>query len=229
MVKLGLALEVFRSSPKRWCARRDRGRWSARPGKEFSASAPARAQSPGAGACRRKMCPPGPLQKRVRSTASSSSRISSVRSLGGDAVELGVDGKIFLGGQFGVGSERLRNHADGIAHAVRVLANVVAGHLRRTVGGRRQRGQHADQSGLAGAIGPQQAEEFSLLHVEADVVDGARNRRSAWSARLTSIAFVSASGMIRNGTSDARRAAEAEARRRSCPRTGAALRWEWPL
>ncbi len=72
-----------------------------------------------------------------------------------DAVELGVDLQIFFSGQFGVGGERLGNHSDGIAHAVRVLVNVVAGDFRPTVGGRRQRGQHADESGLAGAIGPQ--------------------------------------------------------------------------
>src|SRR5580704_15233897 len=47
-----------------------------------------------------------------------------------NAVELGVNHNVFLGGQFGIGRKGLRNHADGITNAVGILAYVEAGDAR---------------------------------------------------------------------------------------------------
>ena len=114
-----LLLELLESSPRRWCARPDRGPWSARRERESSANAPARARFPAAAACRRKTCPPAICRSASDPRLPADSRISSARSSGGHAVKLGVNQQIFLGGQLRIGRQRLRNHADGIAHAVR--------------------------------------------------------------------------------------------------------------
>ena len=45
-------------------------------------------------------------------------------------------------------------------------------HLRLARSGLEQAAQHLEGSGFAGAIGPKQAEDFTLLHFEADVVGG---------------------------------------------------------
>ena len=83
---------------------------------------------------KRRRMPPEKVPTRAfencpRSTASSSSRISVGAFFGRDAVNLGVDLQVFLGGQFGIGGERLGNHPDGVPHAFRILAHVVSGNL----------------------------------------------------------------------------------------------------
>ncbi len=108
----------------------------------------------------------------ARSTDSSSSSISASRCFGRHAVELRVNQHIFVRGQLRIGRERLRDHAEDVAHAVGIGANVVPGDARRARSRRRERGHHADQRGLARAVGPEQAEDFSLGDAEADVVHG---------------------------------------------------------
>ena len=87
------------------------------------------------------------------------------------AVQLRVNQHIFRGSELRVGSQRLRNHAHRVTHSIFVCDDVVARDSRSSGSWRRQRGHHANQSRLARAIWPEQAKNFALCDVEADVVD----------------------------------------------------------
>ena len=88
----------------------------------------------------------------------------------GDAVEPGVNANILGAGELGVAGHVLRNHSNRGAHRVGVANDIVPGHDRRAAGGRHQRGQHADERALAGAVGSEQAEDLAALDLEADVI-----------------------------------------------------------
>jgi hypothetical protein len=64
----------------------------------------------------------------------------------------------------------LRDHANGAAGGVRILADVVAGDFRIAAGDRNERRHHADQRGFSGAVRAQQSENFFFLHAERNVV-----------------------------------------------------------
>ena len=89
----------------------------------------------------------------------------------GDAVQAGVNAQILGAGEFGVAGHVLRNDADGGAHRIGVVNDIVPGHNGRAAGGRHQRRQHADERALARAVGSQKAEDLAARHVETDVVD----------------------------------------------------------
>jgi hypothetical protein len=81
------------------------------------------------------------------------------------AVELREDDQVLFDAQLGVARHRLRDHADGAAHAVGLLGDVESADAGHAAGRRQQRRQHADQRRLAGAVRSEQAEDFALLHV----------------------------------------------------------------
>src|SRR6202043_1930431 len=89
-----------------------------------------------------------------------------------NSVELGVDQHVFAGGEFGIGCEGLRDNAEDVANAVRILDDVVAADASRAGGGRRERRHHANESGLPGAVRPEKSEDFSVRDGETDVADG---------------------------------------------------------
>ncbi len=100
------------------------------------------------------------------------------------------------------------------------LLDIVPSDPRVSFRGRRQRRQHANQRGLARAVRPQQAEDFSFLHGEADVVHGdeiAEALREAFHFDGIRAAFALS---FRNARSGARGEAPAGAHRLSCPQTG---------
>ncbi len=76
----------------------------------------------------------------------------------------------FARSQVRVGGERLRNHADGVADAVRIRYHVVPADHGHARGGRRQRRHHADQRRFPRAVGSQQAEDFARMDREAHFV-----------------------------------------------------------
>ena len=80
--------------------------------------------------------------------------------IGRNAIELGVNQHVFAGGQFGIGRKGLGNHAENVANAVGVFDDVVPADARGAGSGRRERGHHANQRGLAGAIRSEQPEDF---------------------------------------------------------------------
>ena len=88
------------------------------------------------------------------------------------AVKLGVDRQVFLQGQILVAGERLRNDADRLPHVIRVLAHVVPSHNGFARGDGDERGHHADECALAGAVRSQQTEDLALANAEVHVLDG---------------------------------------------------------
>ena len=68
----------------------------------------------------------------------------------------------------------LARHRDGRAHLIGARRQVVAHDARRTLVRVQQRGQHAHQRGLAGAVGTEDGEDHAARHVEVDAVDGAK-------------------------------------------------------
>ena len=88
------------------------------------------------------------------------------------AVELGENQYILPGAQVEIGRHRLGNHPNRLAHFAREAPHVEAVDPRRARGGHEQRGQHADQRRLAGAVRPEQPENLPVLDLESDAVDG---------------------------------------------------------
>ena len=67
----------------------------------------------------------------------------------------------------------LEGHPDRAADIVGLADHVVAGYERRAGGGAEEGGEDADQGGLAGAVGAEEAVDLSGVDLEVEVVDGA--------------------------------------------------------
>ena len=109
--------------------------------------------------------------------ASSSSAVEHVAGaaagVGGvGAVQAGLEDQLDATGHARVAAAALADVADALADPVRLAAQVAAGDGGLAAGGRQQRGQHAQGGGLAGAVGPQEAEDFAGLDVQVDAGDG---------------------------------------------------------
>ena len=89
----------------------------------------------------------------------------------GDAVELGVDAEVLFDGEVGVAGQGLGNDADHAAHRVGLFGHIVSGDDGLAGGERDERGHHADEGALAGAVGAEKAEDFALGNRKADVLD----------------------------------------------------------
>ena len=99
-------------------------------------------------------------------------RVDGARLRGAvQAVDAGEEAQVLPHRQFGIEREALRHVADPRARRGGCVQQVQAGDLGAAAGGRQQAAQHAEGGGLAGAVRPQQAEDFAALHGEADVVD----------------------------------------------------------
>ncbi len=90
-----------------------------------------------------------------------------------EAVELREDRHVLPGREVQVRGHRLRDHADRLAHAVRVAHDVEAVHARMPGARHHERREHPDQRRLARAVRAEQAEHLAVLHVEVHLVDGA--------------------------------------------------------
>ena len=106
------------------------------------------------------------------STDSSSSGIRRRPLVARHAVQLGVDQQVLLDAQLEVARHRLRNDADRAPHVIRLLDDVEAADERGAGRRRKQRDEHPDQRGFAGAVRTEQPEDLALLDGEADAVDG---------------------------------------------------------
>lgn len=71
----------------------------------------------------------------------------------------------------GVEGDFLRHDPEVARGAPRVLGAVDPAHDDAARGRFGKTGQRRDESGLSGAVGAQQAEEFALLHVERDALE----------------------------------------------------------
>ena len=89
-----------------------------------------------------------------------------------DAVELGMQLEVLLGGQVAVERRVLEDEADVAADVVALAHHVVAGDLRAPARRLGERAEHVDRGGLAGAVRTQESEHLAGLDGERDAADG---------------------------------------------------------
>ena len=92
--------------------------------------------------------------------------------LGVDAVELGVQAEVLLGGEVAVERRVLEHEADVPADGVALADDVEAAHAGGTGRGPGERAQHVDRRALAGAVGAEEAEDLAASDGERDTADG---------------------------------------------------------
>src|SRR5580704_3269094 len=92
-------------------------------------------------------------------------------ALGGHVVKLGVNVEVLVDGEVEVAGKSLGNYADAATGAVGIFGDIVSGNDGAAGGDRQQSGHHADERRFAGAVGAEQAEDFSVGDVERDVVN----------------------------------------------------------
>ena len=90
----------------------------------------------------------------------------------GHAVELGEDGHVFFGGEVKVGSHGLGDDADDFADVVGMACDVDAVDGGLTGGDGDEGGEHADEGGFSGAVGAEESEDFAVVDVEGEGIDG---------------------------------------------------------
>jgi hypothetical protein len=88
------------------------------------------------------------------------------------AVGAGEEGQVLADREVGIEREALRHVADALAQALGLGGDVDPGHPGASLRGRREPAQHADQGGLAGAVGPEQAEDLAPPDGQRDLIDG---------------------------------------------------------
>ena len=87
------------------------------------------------------------------------------------AVDASVELHIFQHGEVLVEGELLTHVADVALDVFALCHDVAPGHAARARGGTAQSAEDAYGSGLAGAIGSEEAEDLALCHIERYVVD----------------------------------------------------------
>ena len=87
----------------------------------------------------------------------------------GHAMASGIELEVLLSGQPVVDAEEVGHVADQRPHRCRVLADRDAADRGPTSIRRCQGGEDADGGGLAGSVGPDEAEDLALGHAEADI------------------------------------------------------------
>ena len=90
----------------------------------------------------------------------------------GEIVEPAIDVDVLPPGEVEVGGQRLRNHADRLAHASGLTRDVEAGDESLARGRHDQRRQHPAERGLARAVGSEQAEKLATPNFETHMIDG---------------------------------------------------------
>jgi hypothetical protein len=103
---------------------------------------------------------------------SSTSSMRRSASAPRQAVQVGVEAQVLLGGELLVEGLLLEDQADATTHLVALLHDVVAGHPGAAAGGVANGAQHLDRGGLPGAVGPQEAVGLAGLDAEIDALDG---------------------------------------------------------
>jgi hypothetical protein len=89
-----------------------------------------------------------------------------------DAVELGVQAEVLVGGEVAVERLVLEDEADVAADVVALGGDVEAAHARVARGGSRERAEHVDRRALAGAVGAEEAEDLAAGDGERNAADG---------------------------------------------------------
>ena len=108
----------------------------------------------------------------MRPTRSSSTSPRWSASAPADAVQHGLEPHELAPGHQRVDGGVLQGDADRPAHRARLGHHVVAGHPGPPGGRAQERGEHAHEGGLAGAVRPEEAEDLALLDDQVDAGDG---------------------------------------------------------
>src|SRR5476651_448404 len=86
-----------------------------------------------------------------------------------EAVQMALRAQVLFHGEGLVQALRLEDYAYLAPHGARLALHVVAGNDGVAFGGRHHGGENSEERGFAAAVGAQQAEDYTLLHFEADV------------------------------------------------------------
>ena len=78
--------------------------------------------------------------------------------------------QIFVSGEFGVDTLRLKHDADLAAEAGGILGGIVSHDHGAARGRNHERRKDPEERGLAAAVRPEQAEQFCRTHVEGNAV-----------------------------------------------------------
>ena len=103
-----------------------------------------------------------------------------LRSAGGTPLILRDERQVLAHRHVGIERRRLRQIAGAALGFDRLVEDVEAGDDRLALGGRHVAGEDAHRRRLAGAVRPEEPEDFAPFDPEADVVDGRKRGRSAW-------------------------------------------------
>src|ERR1039458_7277871 len=85
------------------------------------------------------------------------------------SVEVALGAEVFFDGEGFIEALRLEDHAHRSAHGGGVAFHVMPGDDGGAGGGHHHGGEYPEQSGLAAAVRPEQAEDFALFYFETDV------------------------------------------------------------
>ena len=91
---------------------------------------------------------------------------------GVDAVQLGVQAQVLLGGEVDVERGVLEDEADVAADVVALGDDVEAADARRPRTSAGEGAEHVDRRALAGAVGAEEAEDLARRDGERDAADG---------------------------------------------------------
>ena len=113
------------------------------------------------------------LLRPARTSRNCSSRRSAsrLRRRGRHPEEAAVEVEVLPHGERAVERVALRHHADHLLRRGRVRDHVDAADEGAPAGGDHARREHAGGRGLARAVGPEQAEDLALVHLEVELVD----------------------------------------------------------
>ena len=110
-------------------------------------------------------------------------RYAGPRAEPGGPAAASKSARLARAGQVGVGARALDQRADAWQHRCGGPGIWLAEDLRLAGVGQHQAEEHPHRRRLSGAVGPEEAVDVALTHVEVDLVDGAQCRDRPWSGR----------------------------------------------
>jgi hypothetical protein len=90
--------------------------------------------------------------------------------------KLGAEAEEFVHAHLGVERDVFRHVADAFAHLDRISDDIVTGDADAAVGRRQVAGEDFHRRALAGAVGPEKADDLALVHMEVDSLHGTESR-----------------------------------------------------
>ena len=101
--------------------------------------------------------------------SSSDRRLKSSRET---SYKHGMEAHVFVSGELLIQAGILENNSNGAADLRLLTGNVEAVDLSRASSWAEQRAEHIDGRGLARTVGAKESEDFALVHIKRDLIDG---------------------------------------------------------